>query len=193
MTPGPVYLVRHGDTDWPSVDDGYFRGHGKDFAPLTEPGRQEAQVAAETLASVGAGTLLCSPMTRALQTAAIIGVRTSLMPDVELDLREWSPSRKQQWTRAEDAVAAAREMWRHGGEWPSGETPDWEPVSSVRRRVLGVLSRHRCEQPVIAVTHGVVIESILGRVANTGEICTWDWSPTWLERWPNAASEAVDL
>lgn len=187
---GPVYLVRHGDTDWPSVDDGPLRGHGKDFAPLTTVGVREAESAAASLVSVGADKLLSSPMTRALQTAAIVGVRTSLIPCVELDLREWSPSRLQQWTTVDEVIGLAKEMWSHGGEWPAGETREWEPISSVRRRVLDVLVRHRSDKPLIAVTHGAVIESILGRIVTTGEICEWNWTPAWLDRWPASGPRA---
>ncbi len=138
------------------------------------------------LAHARSAKLLASPMTRALHTATIISLRTVLTPVVELDLREWGPSSRQRWTTAGEVTRLAQEMWSHGGEWPQDETREWEPTSSVRRRVLDVLLRHRCPEPMIVVTHGAVIESILGRIVNTGEVCPWNWTAEWLERWPSA-------
>lgn len=36
-------------------------------------------------------------------------------------------------------VLAYEEMIRLGGEWPPGETRNWEPFSAVRKRVTAVL------------------------------------------------------
>ena len=171
VSSGAVYLVRHGDADWSSVDDTPLQGHGRDLAPLTGLGVEQAEQAAAALTGINACLLLSSPMTRALQTAAIIAAATSLPLRVELDLREWSPSLSQQWTGVAEVTQLAREMWSAGGEWPYGETREWEPISAVRHRVLGVLTRYRSERPLIVATPGAVIESILGRIVNTGEVC----------------------
>jgi broad specificity phosphatase PhoE len=169
------------------VADTRLRGHAKDFAPLTTQGIREAEAAADSLASVDADQLLTSPMTRAMHTAMTIQHRTSLRPRVELDLREWAPSTEQRWTTAAEVTLLAQDMWSCAGEWPPGETREWEPISAVRRRALDVLLRFRGRRPIIVITHGAVIESILGRIVRTGEVCRWDWSPDWRRRWPDAA------
>ena len=69
-----IYLVRHGETAW-NQDKRY---QGQTDIPLTEKGREQAQRAAERLAGVGASFLISSDLSRALDTAAVIGQRLGL-------------------------------------------------------------------------------------------------------------------
>ena len=50
----------------------------------------------------------------------------------------------------------------------------WEPLSSVRRRVLAVLRRYQHEQGTIVVCHGVVIKALTGKQLSTGEFTTFE-------------------
>lgn len=72
-----LWLLRHGDAEPHGSKDDALR-------ELTDEGRREAAWAGAALASIGApGTVLTSPRTRAMQTAAIAASRFGAEPAVE--------------------------------------------------------------------------------------------------------------
>jgi broad specificity phosphatase PhoE len=160
-----ITLLRHGRTEYDVVDR--FIGHGRDLAPLTSAGIADAERAATSLAATPVDLVVSSPMTRALQTAMIVGRRLDREVVVELDLHEWMPDSAQRWhgptvpTEAYDALRSA------GGEWPSGTTPGWEPLSAVRARAWAAIGRHDDRGDLLVVCHSVVIEALTG-VAGCG-------------------------
>jgi broad specificity phosphatase PhoE len=83
-----VHLVRHGEADFGPVNDRGWPGLASELAPLTPAGMAQAVAAADELAGAGASYLVCSPATRALQTAAVIGHRLALGLHVEFELRQ---------------------------------------------------------------------------------------------------------
>lgn len=114
--------------------------------------------------------ILASPMTRSLQTAAILSRAPDLPLAVEFDLYEWLPDLTQTYDSSAVATAAAAEMSQCGGDWPEGQRLGWEPLSQVRRRVLAVLSRYdEDDGHVIVVCHGTVIPALTGRPLGCGE------------------------
>jgi broad specificity phosphatase PhoE len=158
-----VLLVRHGEADGTQLDQEGWWGPARDFAPLSALGIQQAKETGRSLRDSGAQRIVASPMTRALQTAALIAAETQLpITAVDVDLREWLPDNTLTW-RSEQALAATDECARYGGAWPVGESRTWEPHSSVRRRALDALHRQPAADTFIAVCHSVVIESLTGR------------------------------
>lgn len=139
-------------------------GAARDLAPLTPTGIEHAKAAAAELANCGATYLVASPMTRALQTAAIIAHRLDLLVHVDFDLREWLCDDTFSWTGLGDVLAAYDDLNRHGGEWPPGAAKTWEPLSAVRNRTVEAIRRHSPEDggSMIAVCHSVVIRSLTG-------------------------------
>src|ERR1700689_2903332 len=67
-----VYLLRHGEADYSLIRDRNWPGATADLAPLTVRGTRQAAQAAQRLSAVGVTQIVSSPMTRALQTAAIL-------------------------------------------------------------------------------------------------------------------------
>ncbi|HZX01719.1 histidine phosphatase family protein [Kribbella sp.] len=157
-----ILLVRHGEADGTQLDSEGWWGPARDFAPLSARGVQQAKEAGRRLRDCGADRIIASPMTRALQTAALISAETQLpLTAVDVDLREWLPDNTLTW-RSTEALAAAEERTRYDGSWPPGESRTWEPHTSVRRRALDALRRHSTGTPFIAVCHSVVIETLTG-------------------------------
>ncbi|HEY3560328.1 MAG TPA: histidine phosphatase family protein [Kribbella sp.] len=155
-----ILLVRHGEADGTQLDEEGWWGPARDFAPLSALGIQQAKDVGRRLRNSGAQRIVSSPMTRALQTAALIAAETQLpLTAVDVDLREWLPDNTLTW-RSEQALAAVDECTRYDGKWPPGETRTWEPRSSVRRRALNALHRHATGAPFIAVCHSMVIEAL---------------------------------
>ena len=162
----PVYLMRHGEADYQPIRERGWPGAAADLAPLSRLGVEQARQAAEELAGAGATALVASPMTRALQTAAILAGRLSLPLTVQFDLREWLPDSTFSWRSTEEVRAAAGDFDAHDGEWPEGRPRSWEPLSQLRARCTAALRGAVGELPghatVIVVAHQMVIWSLTG-------------------------------
>ncbi len=166
---GAFILVRHGSASYDLAEARRLRGGMRDWVPLSPRGVEEAEAAAARLKGTSARLILSSPMTRALQTAAILSRRLDLPLAVEFDLHEWLPDLTQTYDSSKVVADAAEEMARCGGEWPEGASRSWEPLSQVRRRVLDVLRRNAQPDGVIVVCHGTVIAALTGRSLGCGE------------------------
>ena len=170
-------LVRHGSPEWDIADQRRLRGGARDWVPLSRQGVEEAKHTAERLREeTTAGLILASPMARALQTAALLSRAMDLPLEVEFDLHEWLPDLDHSFDSFDPVRKAAAEMESGGGEWPSGETRCWEPLSRVRRRVLAVLGRYQREGGVIVVCHGVIINALTGEHLPPGGYTTFKLS-----------------
>jgi broad specificity phosphatase PhoE len=161
-----VCLVRHGEADYSPIRARRWPGAAADLAPLTARGAQQAMATARQLATAGAPMIVSSPMTRALQTAALIGGHLRLMVAVDFDLREWLPDDTFSWRDHADVAAAAADFEHCGGEWPARQHRPWEPLSHVRERATAALARQLVpwheDQVLIAVCHEVVIRALTG-------------------------------
>ena len=161
-----VYLLRHGEADYGPIRERNWPGAASDLAPLTARGSQQATTAARQLSSAGAMGIVSSPMTRALQTAALLACDLGLLVEVDFELREWLPDDTFSWRSYADVVTAADDFERCGGEWPAGQRRSWEPLSQVRERATTALTRHLSEmnddQVLIAVCHEMVIRALTG-------------------------------
>lgn len=67
-----IVLIRHGEPDKSYVDEKGFIGQGRDLAPLSDLGIEQAKEASNHSLLQGGQIILSSPYTRALQTASII-------------------------------------------------------------------------------------------------------------------------
>lgn len=166
------HLIRHGEPDWPLAAGGNLKGAAgwaAHIVPLTETGIRQIEKASESLEAEDYQLVISSPMTRALQSAAIISRRLGIPLHVEFDLHEWICGWRNSLEQVNETVA---EMLESDGEWPPGETKDWEPLSSVRARVGRVLQTHRSFQRVVVVCHETVIYSLTGQRMGHAESVT---------------------
>ena len=69
-----LLLVRHGETDWNA--DGLLQGHTD--RPLSDYGRGQARQLAEDLEGEGLDAIYSSDLSRARETAEIVGERLGL-------------------------------------------------------------------------------------------------------------------
>jgi broad specificity phosphatase PhoE len=161
-----IYLLRHGEADYRHVRERNWPGLAFDLAPLSELGVAQARAAGEQLTTVGATAIVSSPMTRALQTASIVGHRLGLGVDVQFDLREWLPDDELSWTTYAEVKAAMAELVECGGEWPPGERRRWEQLSDLRARATAALrvelAKLDDDAVLIVACHGVLIWSLTG-------------------------------
>jgi broad specificity phosphatase PhoE len=164
--------MRHGEADWPLVNDRRLRGAANDLVPLTPTGITQVARQADRLAGHAIRYVVSSPMTRALQSAGIAARRLSVEVRVEFDLHEWVPDLTYLWTdpgQVDRALAAMR-----AGVPPEAfDGAPFEHQDDLRARVGAALDRHVAAGPVLVVTHGVVIWSVTGRRIKPAEHVWW--------------------
>lgn len=154
-TPTTLMVVRHGVTQQ-SIEHRFSGVNGFD-PPLIELGRRQAQAAAEELARRGgADVLVCSPLQRTRQTAAIIADHLGIGEPVvvagiaEADFGQWDSLTfaevKARWPDELAAWLASTEVAPPGGE----------SFAAVRRRVDAAraeLLERFPRQRVVAISH----------------------------------------
>jgi broad specificity phosphatase PhoE len=122
-----IWIVRHTDTEWSAE----LRHTGRTDVPLSAAGRRAASRLAARLAGIEFAAVICSPLRRAKETAALAGlVCTSEDPRLE----EWDYGDYEGRTTVE--IHADRpdwDMWRDG-------TPGGEDAGAVGARVDEVIA-----------------------------------------------------
>jgi broad specificity phosphatase PhoE len=157
---GGVFLARHGETD-DNLEP--FRFQGFTDTPLNETGRAQAHELAERVAADGFRSLWASDLSRARETAEIVGARIGLTPTLDPRLREgfrgrWEGHYMKDVKRDEPELYAA---WRRPD--PDFRFPHGESLRDQRERVTAALTdiHATAELPALAVCHGGSIRVML--------------------------------
>lgn len=167
-----VLFVRHGETDYDVVASRGVRGWATSFAPLSHLGRLQIDVIARDFRLREAEAILCSSYARALESGALLSRALNKPLFVEYDLHEWLPQKDPLGEIDAALLQRARSDLNR-----SGDDAPWERLDEVRDRVLRVLDRYRDHRRVVAVTHAVVIQSVVGirRPIEHAEIVEFEW------------------
>src|SRR5260370_36403871 len=132
-----LLLVRHGETNWNA--EGKLQGHTAQ--PLNAYGRRQAQTLADRFASETIDALYASDLSRARETAEILGAKLGLAVAVDPDLRE------KNWGNWEGLTSEERLHVVY-----EGETSE-EHRGRTLRAVQRIVERHPGER-IVVVTHG---------------------------------------
>jgi broad specificity phosphatase PhoE len=176
-----VYLARHGQTAYNL--EGRFQG--QQAVPLDETGRAQAAELAERAGAYGFAALWCSPLLRALETAAVVAQRIGLQAREDARLMETDAG---DWTNRSfaDVQAEAPELF---AAFAAGDGsfafPGGESFVEQEVRVGAALDEvERGELPALVVCHGMVIRAAMSvRVGH--------WLPDG-QRVPNGAIVPLD-
>lgn len=156
MTETLIGLLRHGQTDW-NID---FRLQGTTDIPLNDTGVGQAIDVSRFLNASDWDEFITSPLSRAVDTAALIGGEIGLTPGgVEPLLLERAFGIGEGLTYDE-----WREKLRDLSEIPGGES-----LTELADRVwklLGVLLEKYRGKRVLTVSHGALIRKVIELVSN---------------------------
>jgi broad specificity phosphatase PhoE len=143
-----LVLIRHGETEWSRER----RHTGRTDVALTEHGRAQARHIATAVESFDFTHVYASPLSRALETARLVG----LDPEIEPDLREWDYGRYEGITTAEIRTTdPGWSVWTH-------PVLDGESIDDVSARVDRLLARLlRLDGDVALVAHAHLLR-VLG-------------------------------
>lgn len=159
MTKTTIGFLRHGQTDW-NVD---FRLQGTADIPLNEVGKEQARKAASFIHREDWDALLCSPLSRAVDTAKIVAERVGFS-DIEVEelLLERAFG---------EAEGMLHEQWRekYGNHTPAPGSESLEDLATRGWLLLERLVLLHQGKRVLAVSHGAMIRKLLGLLSN-GEI-----------------------
>ena len=162
MSEGAILLARHGETD-DNLPPLRFQGFRD--TPLNHTGRRQAHELADRVSSEGMRSLWSSDLSRAAETAEIVGERIGLRPRVDSRLREgdrgdWEGHLFSEIEREQPDLYAA---WRRAGaDW---RFPGGESLAELAERVAAALDdvRQTRQLPALVVCHGGPIRAMLCR------------------------------
>ena len=166
-----MILLRHGQSEFNLHLSLTGKDPGIPDAPLTTLGLAQAEAAAEALAGERIGRILCSPYTRALQTAAPVARRLGLPVTVTPAVRErcsascdiGSPCTALALAWPDLDLGGIEEVW-----WPAIE----EPHDGFRARVALFRAEATALEDwrrLLVVTHWGFIHGLTGRSLDNGE------------------------
>jgi probable phosphoglycerate mutase len=176
LPPDRLILVRHGESTWNAEE----RLQGQLDPPLSDRGREQARALAAVAGGAPDDRVVCSDLSRARETAALIGLRPERFDERwrEIDVGSW-------------AGRPAQEIDAQGGEltnWRGGPrtADDGEPWTAFAARVGGVVDELiAAGGPWTVVTHGGCIRAAVAHL--TGADALSIGSP------PNASATVFEL
>ena len=166
-----LLLVRHGETVWNA--DTVYRGRAD--IPLSDNGRQQAELLGRRLAGEHVTALYTSPLVRAHKTAEAIGRHAGLAVRVEDDLTDIDCG---EWEGLSDREVKEKypEVRRKWLDTPQlVRLPGGEALSDVADRVSHVLARACADAGVVVlVSHRVVHKVAICALLRLDNSHFWD-------------------
>lgn len=165
---GELILLRHGE----STANALGIGQGRADYPLSDKGREQARLTAQFLKDLAPfAALYASPLSRAWETASLLGDTLDLAPVawdqlVEIDIGELSGrSMAQLKALYPEAVQAFEEAEAQRPHPTNRELlPGWEPIHAIIDRVwhgLHAIAHRHPGGRILVVAHGGVINGFL--------------------------------
>ncbi len=152
-----VILVRHAEPDYSEVDSKGYLGFGRDLAPLTIKGIEQANSVSQNDLFINAELVISSPYTRAIQTASIISKNLDLNLMVEVGFHERLPDVKNELKTKEEFQNSFKEYDFYKGIYTDNKLHYWENVEQQVTRIEHSLSKYAAYKKIIIVTHGEII------------------------------------
>lgn len=165
MHPVKVILARHGETDW----NASARIQGKSDIPLNGRGRAQARELAAAVQRLGTVEIIyASPLSRALETAQIIGRALGLEPApaaalTELNFGDWEGCSWEEIGRRWPEQFAAYSADRKNYAPPNGES--YAEMLRRARPFVDALRARPSAGAALCVCHSAVMRGLLAEEA----------------------------
>ncbi|NLE84677.1 MAG: histidine phosphatase family protein [Chloroflexi bacterium] len=153
-----LIMIRHGEPDYSHAEKKGFKGPGRELAPLSKLGVEQAEAVALDPRLEGSQLIISSPYPRALQTAAIISRVTGLRIEIEFDLHEWLIDTTYENRNMMDTLAAIREISAFKGVRSERAKLHWEGYDQVAERAFAALRPYLHFDKVIVACHAYIIK-----------------------------------
>jgi len=161
-----ILLARHGETDF-NVPPQRFMGWTDE--PLNDHGREQARALAAAVKDRGLVAIWSSQLSRARETAEIVGAAVGVTPRVDERFAESHRGRWEgrRWADVEREEPEAWAAWRRGGA--DFRFPEGESLAEHQERVLAGLDAVRAgSEPALVVSHGGTTTAILRHLLHVG-------------------------
>ena len=157
-----IYLIRHGEI----IQSAPRRFVGQADLPLTDRGREQIAAVASFLAGRGVARLLCSPLSRCVESAAILGRALEIVPETVPDLREIGLGSWEMLTVDEVRERFPGRYEARGRNLAGFRPPGGESFADVQRRAWPAFeaAAEDLDEPLAIVAHGGVNRTILCRI-----------------------------
>lgn len=154
-----IYLIRHGETVWNAES----RAQGLRDIKLSEVGIKQAELLASRLKKHTIHHLFSSDLSRAFETAKIIGSHLDLPVHTISELREMSFGKWEGLTLEEIQTNYSSHFHTWRSEPHNASIPDGEKLLEVQDRGLKALKHltETYEDNIAIVSHGTIIKTIL--------------------------------
>src|SRR5579859_4041500 len=157
-----ITLIRHGRTAWNA--NGRWQGHA--CVPLDDEGQRQAALLAQHLVKTGeqVTALYTSDLSRALETAQIIGQRLGVEIQADPRLREIDMGEWQGLTRAEIMAWDAERFQVVMADPQNNPRPSGECGAAVAHRLHTAVADYSAKHPkgnVFVISHGSAIYNLL--------------------------------
>lgn len=174
----PVYLIRHGQSEFNAafnesrIDPMIFD------APLTDKGRRQAEAARELVADLGIKLVITSPLTRAIQTALCIFDNIAPITVVddhrELLLHSCDVGRPPSELKRDFPMLSfdhlADTWWHHDPQTDNDISVEPEAVFQRRIAEFETALSQIEDRPLAIVGHGNAFNAMIGRMLDNCEI-----------------------
>jgi broad specificity phosphatase PhoE len=158
-----IYVTRHGQTEW-NLEG---RMQGREDSPLTPLGEDQARWLGKRLKEVPFGSIHTSSSGRAKQTAKWIkGARDLQLIEndkwKEIHLGPWEGKLKKEIE--EENAEKFRYFWERPQFYSPEEGESFQAVMKRAGSEIEKLAQSSEDQPVLLVTHGVVLKALMAYV-----------------------------
>ena len=164
-----IYLIRHGETKW-NID---FKVQGKKDVPLNDKGILQANLLASYFENIDTentflDTIYSSNLTRAYETAQIIGKKLDKKIEIVEDFQEinFGVWEGYYWEDIKIEYKDFLKKWEDDKE--NTPIPEGESYGQVQKRVYKkfkeIISKHQTNSNIIIVSHGVAIKVLIAKI-----------------------------
>ena len=157
-----VYFVRHGQSE-----DNVTQVFQSPGSPLTDTGKEQAELIASRVSKLSFQKLISSPLNRATDTAKAISKITKKSVEYsELFVERIKPTSVFGKTHEDKTASTIYTAWEESLYTPGVKVEDGENYDEIIKRAdkaLKFLTDHS-EKEIVVVTHGFFLKAVLARV-----------------------------